>query len=66
MKKLFLLFFLVGFTTAFSQTKKTENSIDLAESKCLNQDAISNAEMCNCTIEARELWNKELNKYYIY
>ena len=49
---------------SFSQTTKKENAIDALESKCLNAPNISNAEMCNCTIQAREAWDKELNKYY--
>lgn len=36
----------------------------MLESKCLKKKDISNAEMCNCTIKAREDWDKELNKYY--
>ncbi len=56
---MFLSFF------AISQTqKKNEKSIDKIESNCLNKSEISNAEMCNCTIKARESWDKELNKYY--
>ncbi|KAF2081854.1 lysozyme inhibitor LprI family protein [Flavobacterium sharifuzzamanii] len=64
MKKIFVLIFLLLLSiVAFSQTKK-ENPIDVLESKCLNKDNISNADMCNCTIQARESWDKELNKYY--
>ncbi|MDQ8013059.1 MAG: lysozyme inhibitor LprI family protein [Flavobacterium nitrogenifigens] len=63
MKKIFVLIFLLLSIVAFSQTKK-ENPIDVLESKCLNKDNISNADMCNCTIQARESWDKELNKYY--
>jgi len=53
MKKIFVLIFLLLSIVAFSQTKK-ENPIDVLESKCLNKDNISNADMCNCTIQARE------------
>lgn len=60
---LFLLFLLLP-VAAFSQTKKADSPIDVTESKCLDKDNISNAEMCNCTIQARESWDKELNKYY--
>jgi len=63
MKKIFVFIFLLLSIVAFSQTKK-ENPIDVLESKCLNKDNISNADMCNCTIQARESWDKELNKYY--
>lgn len=62
MKKIFVLIFLLLSIVTFSQTKK-ENPIDV-ESKYLNKDNISNADMCNCTIQARESWDKELNKYY--
>ncbi|KAF2341423.1 lysozyme inhibitor LprI family protein [Flavobacterium tistrianum] len=57
-----MIFLLLSIVT-FSQTKK-ENPIDVLESKCLNKDNISNTDMCNCTIQARESWDKELNKYY--
>jgi uncharacterized protein YecT (DUF1311 family) len=63
MKKVFIITFLLLSVVTFSQTKK-ENPIDVLESKCLNKENISNAEMCNCTIQARESWDKELNKYY--
>jgi len=63
MKKVFIIAFLLLSVVTFSQTKK-ENPIDVLESKCLNKENISNAEMCNCTIQARESWDKELNKYY--
>ncbi|AOC93506.1 hypothetical protein BB050_00350 [Flavobacterium anhuiense] len=63
MKKIFVLIFLLLSIVTFSQTKK-ENPIDVLESKYLNKDNISNADMCNCTIQARESWDKELNKYY--
>lgn len=65
MKKTFIIFFTLLSIVALSQTKnKNENPIDILESKCLNKENISNAEMCNCTIKARESWDKELNKYY--
>lgn len=49
----------------FSQSKtQQENLIDLTESKCLDKKDISNAEMRNCTIQATQSWDKELNKYY--
>ena len=63
MKKVFIITSLLLSVVTFSQTKK-ENPIDVLESKCLNKENISNAEMCNCTIQARESWDKELNKYY--
>ncbi|MFC0779337.1 lysozyme inhibitor LprI family protein [Flavobacterium sp. HJSW_4] len=63
MKKTFILIFLFLSIVAFSQTKK-EYPIDALESKCLNKENLSNADMCNCTIQARESWDKELNKYY--
>jgi len=63
MKKTFILIFLFLSVVAFSQTKK-EYPIDVLESKCLNKENLSNADMCNCTIQARESWDKELNKYY--
>lgn len=63
MKKILVLVFLLLSIVAFSQTKK-ENPIDVLESKCLNKDNISNADMCNCIIKAHESWDKELNKYY--
>ena len=65
MKKGLILFFSFLSLAVLSQTKKTsDNSIDMLESKCLKKKDISNAEMCNCTIKAREDWDKELNKYY--
>lgn len=63
MKKVFIIAFLLLSVVTFSQAKK-ENPIDILESKCLSKKNISNAEMCNCTIQARESWDKELNKYY--
>jgi uncharacterized protein YecT (DUF1311 family) len=63
MKKVFIIVFLLLSVVTFSQTKK-ENPIDVLESKCLNKENISNSEMCNCAIQARESWDKELNKYY--
>ena len=63
-KALFFGFLFFSILT-FSQTKKkSENAIDTLEYKCLQQDDLSNADMCNCTIQARESWDKELNKYY--
>ena len=65
MKKTLIIFFTLLSIVALSQTKKkNENKIDVLESKCLNKENISNAEMCNCTIRASESWDKELNKYY--
>ncbi|MBJ2125563.1 lysozyme inhibitor LprI family protein [Flavobacterium sp. IB48] len=63
MKKVLILSFLFLSIVVFSQNKK-ENPIDALESKCLNKENISNSDMCNCTIQARESWDKELNKYY--
>lgn len=63
MKKLFLLTFLFLSIVAFSQNKK-EYPIDILESKCINQKDISDADKCNCIIQARESWDKELNKSY--
>lgn len=65
MNKTLLIVFLFFSLIVFSQTKnKSENPIDVLESKCLNKDNISNADMCNCIIAASESWDKELNKYY--
>jgi uncharacterized protein YecT (DUF1311 family) len=65
MNKTFLIIFSCLSFAIFSQTKnKKEQSIDVQESKCLKKDNISNAEMCNCSIIARQSWDKELNKYY--
>jgi uncharacterized protein YecT (DUF1311 family) len=65
MKKTLMILFTLCSIVALSQTKKkNQNSIDQVLSKCLDKKDISNAEMCNCTIEARESWDKELNKYY--
>jgi uncharacterized protein YecT (DUF1311 family) len=65
MKKTLLTILFFCSIIGFSQTtKKKENPIDILESKCLNKKDISNAEMCNCTIKARELWDNELNKYF--
>lgn len=65
MKRTLSVFFMFLSFFAISQTqKKNEKSIDKIESNCLNKSEISNAEMCNCTIKARESWDKELNKYY--
>lgn len=36
-------------------------AIDIAEEKCLEKKDISNAEMCNCVIKARDSWDEELN-----
>lgn len=63
MKKVLLLTCLILSVVAFSQTKK-EYPIDLLESKCINQKDISNADKCNCIIQAQESWDKELNKSY--
>lgn len=62
-KPFIIIFILFTFIT-FSQTKKTENKIDIEESKCFNKNDISNSEMCECIIKAAESWDKELNKYY--
>jgi uncharacterized protein YecT (DUF1311 family) len=65
MRKTFILFFSLFSFAVLSQTKsKIENTIDGIELKCLKKKDISNVEMCNCTINAREAWDKELNKYY--
>jgi uncharacterized protein YecT (DUF1311 family) len=65
MKRILLIIFILFNSIAFSQTQeKDENSIDKVEAKCLDKNDISNAEMCNCIIKARESWDKELNKYY--
>jgi uncharacterized protein YecT (DUF1311 family) len=65
MKKSLLTILIFCSLIGFSQTKnESKNAIDISESKCLDKNDISNAEMCNCTIKARESWDKELNKYY--
>lgn len=65
MKKTLILFFALFSIVSLSQNKqKSENLIDKTESKCITRKDISNAEMCSCTIQARESWDKELNKYY--
>ena len=60
---IFILSFLSFVGISQNQIEK-KYAIDIAEEKCLEKKDISNAEMCNCTIEARESWDKELNKYY--
>lgn len=65
MKNIFLLLICFYSITIFSQSKKrSENPIITQLNKCLNKKDISNAEMCNCSIKARDAWDKELNKYY--
>lgn len=59
-----LIFMFCSFVALSQNQKKNENSIDKTELKCLEKKDISNVEMCNCTIKARESWDKELNKYY--
>lgn len=66
MKKTFIIFLTFFTLIVFSQTnKKSENSIDKLESKCINKNNISNSEMCSCIKKARESWDVELNKYYV-
>lgn len=65
MKKILTTTIMIFSVIAWSQAQtKEENSIDKLESNCLNKNNISNAEMCNCTIKAKESWDKELNKNY--
>lgn len=65
MKKLSLIFFLLNCIISLAQDKKViENKIDILEKDCLNKENISNADMCNCMIKARESWDVELNKNY--
>lgn len=65
MKNILILLIVFLSNSLFSQNKSLqENFIDIEESKCLSKQDISNAEMRECTIIARESWDKELNKYY--
>lgn len=65
MKNTLILLIVFLSNSLFSQNKSLqENFIDIEESKCLSKQDISNAEMRECTIIARESWDKELNKYY--
>lgn len=65
MKKLSLFFFLLNSIISLAQDKKViENKIDILEKDCLNKENISNTDMCNCMIKARESWDVELNKNY--
>ena len=47
---------------SFSQNQAND-SIELKFRKCVN-DGITTADMCNCSIQAMNLWDKELNKSY--
>jgi uncharacterized protein YecT (DUF1311 family) len=47
---------------SFSQNQ-VNDSIELKFTKCLD-DSLSTAGMCNCTIQAMNSWDKELNKNY--
>lgn len=65
MKNILILLIVFLSNSLFSQNKSLqENFIDIEESKCFGKQDISNAEMRECTIIARESWDKELNKYY--
>ncbi|MDF2830924.1 lysozyme inhibitor LprI family protein [Chryseobacterium indoltheticum] len=65
MKNTLILLIVFLSNSLFSQNKSLqENFIDIEESKCFGKQDISNAEMRECTIIARESWDKELNKYY--
>ena len=65
MGKIVVIFGILCSINVCSQSKnQQENFIDIAESKCLDKNDISNAEMRNCTIKATQSWDNELNKYY--
>ncbi|WP_315056732.1 lysozyme inhibitor LprI family protein [Chryseobacterium indoltheticum] len=65
MKNTLILLIVFLSNSLFSQNKSLqENFIDIEESKCFGKQDISNAAMRECTIIARESWDKELNKYY--
>ena len=64
MKHILIIFLCFFSFIALSQTKEKNYSIDNELSKCLNKKDISNAEMCNCNISAKNSWDKELNRYY--
>lgn len=53
---------LLSSINSFSQNQ-VNDSIELKLNKCLD-DSISTAGMCNCTIQAMNSWDKELNKSY--
>jgi uncharacterized protein YecT (DUF1311 family) len=64
MKQILIYSFSIIITSTFAQTKEKFTNIEIELTKCLNKKDISNAEMCNCIIAARNEWDKELNKYY--
>ncbi len=64
MKQILTFCFFLFIATTYAQTKEKLNHIDVELKKCLNKKDISNADICNCTIAARNEWDKELNKYY--
>jgi uncharacterized protein YecT (DUF1311 family) len=47
----------------YCQTSKSTNVIDKRLEACL-KDSTTTAGMCNCTLEAKNAWDRELNKYY--
>jgi len=64
MKKSILIFtclIILLFSSALFAEDK--HPIDIEEEKCLNKD-LTTAGMANCSYEAREKWDKELNRYY--
>lgn len=61
MKKIIVLIFVFFSVFIFSQET---HFIDIEESKCLDKKDISNAQMLECSINAGQSWDKELNKYY--
>lgn len=64
MKLLIIALLVLTIGNVFSQNnKKKESQIDIKLSKCL-KDSTTNSGMCNCTIQAEQAWDIELNKYY--
>jgi uncharacterized protein YecT (DUF1311 family) len=61
---LLLIFSFFSLIVSSQNQIEKKYAIDIAEEKCLEKKDISNAEMCNCVIKARDSWDEELNKYY--
>lgn len=57
------LLIIVGLLFCIDSFSQVNDSIELKFKKCLD-DSLSTAGMCNCTIQAMDSWDKELNKNY--
>ena len=60
-----MIVLIVCSSSVFSQTNTIENVIDKQLSACLDSSQNSSTiAMIDCTVHAKDAWDKELNKYY--